>query len=258
MRLGSPTLASSWLGIAAPFWSALTILPLDAIGRQHLSRSSLQRVTFSWMAIPSTALFAATLSSFYPVVAVLNILFVWKGIRSTGRSKVLYLIGGGLISGIALLFNFSFLSILMLAGFVIAVDGLSRFSQDISQALWTTVRQGALYGAGVLVPLGLYWLMTGHSLTTVYTVAMSRHLGLERAYFPWLVLDSWDFILFLGIPTARLTAIALARWRSHPMQSLIVAWACTILVLLFSGTSRGEVGRVWMLLMPSHCSVPPL
>jgi hypothetical protein len=77
-----------------------------------------------------------------------------------------------------------------------------------------------------------------------------------RGYWLWLRFDLLDFSIFLGLP---LVAWGLAGipWRlrrtpsdTSPRPALIWTVAALVVALDLSGVTRGEIGRLWMPLMP--------
>jgi hypothetical protein len=79
-----------------------------------------------------------------------------------------------------------------------------------------------------------------------------------RDYAVWLVFDPLDLAIFIGLPVAvslvaaavRSTRRLLARARLQPDEAFRLAALAALLVLLVSGQTRGEVGRIWIPIMP--------
>jgi hypothetical protein len=78
-----------------------------------------------------------------------------------------------------------------------------------------------------------------------------------RRYALWLAFDPLDFAVFVGIPVAvlavvavTLSARALLRGQARPLDRMRVTAGTLFLLLVLSGTTRGEVGRIWIPLMP--------
>jgi hypothetical protein len=75
-----------------------------------------------------------------------------------------------------------------------------------------------------------------------------------RGYLLWLVFNPLDLTLFVGVPVAVLFATRVldaARSTSRdPHARFALAAAAGLVALLLSGTVRGEVGRIWIPLMP--------
>jgi hypothetical protein len=119
---------------------------------------------------------------------------------------------------------------------------------------------------GVAFGLGLGLVLAGGAaagcdLPAVFATSMDFHLThLHRAYWPWLLLHTWDLALFIGLPLFGLTLLSLADGRGHAIyrdgiQQVGVALTVTILAQVVSGTGRGETGRIWLFFMP--LALPP-
>src|SRR5690606_21926035 len=77
----------------------------------------------------------------------------------------------------------------------------------------------------------------------------------NRGYFPWVFYNLYDFIIFIGFGVTILYGAAVYKWlRSiHKRQKsdyLLVGTFVMLLMLNLSGSVRGEVGRIWIPLMP--------
>jgi hypothetical protein len=67
MNLSKVQLTSSWLGVAAPFWAALTIIPLYYLARSAANEAA-ARMAIAWLPIvPSVAMFLGSLNTPTPI-----------------------------------------------------------------------------------------------------------------------------------------------------------------------------------------------
>ena len=81
---------------------------------------------------------------------------------------------------------------------------------------------------------------------------------LPRAYALWLLFDPLDLAVFLGLPvalslvwaTARAARRLAARARPTAEEAFRLAAMAALAALLLSGQTRGEVGRIWIPVMP--------
>jgi hypothetical protein len=80
-----------------------------------------------------------------------------------------------------------------------------------------------------------------------------------RDYGAWLVFDPLDLAVFIGLPVAASLAAAGRSRRAPPRRRVRAcrrtrpsAWelSATLFLLLMSGQTRGEVGRIWIPIMP--------
>lgn len=247
--------ATAWLGVASPLWSALTVLPLYALARRVAGRSIALLAALLWPLVPATILFMGTLNSPYPLLATTIALALWTGITGAGRIRGALLVAvAGALSGAAIVLNLALVPVLLLCGLLAlfapwTLPGLtlrSRFMRSILAGVW--------FAVGLLVVGGLYALYAGHSPLRVIAIALGVHFGMARAYLTGVGLHLWDFVLFTGGPLCALACLAgyaAARRRTaSPVAALAGAFGLTLLILLLSGAAQGEVGRVWLFFMP--------
>jgi len=114
--------------------------------------------------------------------------------------------------------------------------------------------------AGLVVVALLVWFGLGVRLPEVWERGMAAHrqVTAPRTYGVWLGMNLLEFALFLGLP-ATVAVIASLYWTmrrrgqadggSH-LTYLALATVAVIALLDVSGRVRGEVGRIWLFLMP--------
>ena len=118
-----------------------------------------------------------------------------------------------------------------------------------------------LAGAAVVVALPV---AAGHEPVQAARTALTIHREIytePRSYALWLAFNPVDLGLFLGVPLALaygqqvLGALTRLRPAAGPSPTTVMdrfrlATAIGLALLLLSGTVRGEVGRIWIPLMP--------
>ncbi|MGE5531082.1 MAG: hypothetical protein ACM3VW_03055, partial [Bacteroidota bacterium] len=73
----------------------------------------------------------------------------------------------------------------------------------------------------------------------------------RRQYLPWLPMNLYDFALFMGPFLLTLVLAGISQVRRMPMlRGYLSGLAVTLLLIVLSGSTRGEVGRIWLFLMP--------
>jgi len=250
-------LASATLGMLSPVWAALAVLPLFWLGRRVLEDEEKARLAaLFWPLVPGLAMFTPTPNTVFPTLCLLVMASLWRGLlmRSYGWSAF-----AGFLAGGALFLNISLVPLLLLCG-LLALGyhfWLARYS-DEPPHLWWSLAVGAAFGAGLCLPWLAWLAYGGETPFAMLSTAMNQHLELERPYLPWLVLHLWDYSLFLGAPLAFFSAYTalktFAGWRPHLALSPLALWTLaltlTLLILNFSGTARGETGRVWQFFFP--------
>jgi hypothetical protein len=119
----------------------------------------------------------------------------------------------------------------------------------------------ALMGVGVIVPWLAAYALWGMNFFELLRAGLAAHYEIvtaHRDYALWIWMNVVDFVLWTG-PTLILLGMAgsgwlLARgWRLRPWRDwtglALILWI-VFLILDISGTTRGEIGRLWIFLMP--------
>lgn len=115
-------------------------------------------------------------------------------------------------------------------------------------------------GVTGLAAFGLPALL-GHRPVPALLTALAIHREIytaPRSYALWLLFNPLDFALFLGVPVAVIGLLALSRTLRQaagsgggtPVERFRLAAFGGMAVLLALGVTRGEVGRLWIPLMP--------
>lgn len=236
--------ASAWFGMFMPVWAALAVWPLYRVASRLIGLPGARLAVCWWPLVPALILFTPTWNTVYPLAALIAFWLLLKGLDG----HVGWLIGSGLVSGLLLFANFSLLPLLGLLGFYTLLHDLW-----LQHRRWfRPVRVGLWFGAGLLVPWLIFWLASGLTPLDLFNHAMANHLFQERPYLPWLWLHFWEWALLSGLPCVILWLwLALRRpMPQTPGALLALALLLTMLVLIFSGTARGETGRVWLFFAP--------
>ena len=166
---------------------------------------------------------------------------------SSGPRRWRGAIGAGLWGGVAVFLSYG-------APVFLAVGGVAAL------ALAPNIRRAsALAALAAAVTAGL-WVVPaalGHRPLASLGTALAIHrqeYTLPRGYTLWLAFNAVVLALFLGVPVA-------AAWLTRPVRAFISgsteapermrrALALAVAALLLSGQTRGEVGRIWLPLMP--------
>lgn len=251
MQLSNGQIASAWLGIASPWWAALTVIPLYDLGCRVGGVQLARRASAWWPLIPSIIMFLGTLSTPYPLGTVTVLWFFWLGLGRQAKGKfVPALVIAGALIGLLLFFSFAFLPFILFLGLFTLLywqdfePGTFRFK--LRQPLVT----GLLFGTGLFLIMILYTAVTGHTLLAIFESAMTYHFQLTRSYWPWLIIHLWDYALFLGLVLFLLALIGTFRFTEGPLRKMAVALNLTLLIVILSGTGRGETGRIWLFFAP--------
>ncbi len=253
--LAGVQVASAWLGVLAPLWSALTALPLFGLARRVAGEAVAVRAVLLWPLVPAAALFAGTLNSPYPLLATLAVLGLWSGMtRKAGPQSAILLLLSGALSGVLIILSLAHVPLLMLCGLLmLGLPWMDRAPARTNIA--RSVIAGVWFCLGTVVVMAVYGFLAHHSPLQVISVALNVHFELARAYLTGVGLHLWDLVLFTGLPLVMLAIMAVTgvprrSARPEATQVLAASLGLTLLVLVVSGTAQGEVGRVWLFFMP--------
>ncbi len=263
--LERPASVSAALGL----WSVLpllfgaaTIFPAYAVANQLLSGKASQLATILACTIPALILFAPKSVQFY---APLSLLLFWTFHAGLSARSTWKLLIAGFIASILTFLSMGngalILMLLLYASFLILfifrertamVDGFGNLTHLTVQLL--------TFGIGAVWVWLLYWLIWGVAPWDIAQVGLNQHYQLVtnlRSYEWWVGWNLVDVLVFSGWPLVLgfLGSLILAfhLWRQRGLEAtevLALALGTTIVFLNISGTARGEVGRLWLFLMP--------
>ncbi|NDJ76974.1 MAG: glycosyltransferase family 39 protein [Chloroflexi bacterium] len=249
MTWSDADMASAWLQILMPLWAALGIAPLYRLGVALFDRERARLAVALWPLVPGLAIFQPRFNVFYPLMTALMLLWLWRGMD---RNRPLWIGLAGAMLSVGLLFNLSLVPLGLLAGFFILGYRLLYQKEPFILA----VRDLWAFGAGCLSAWLVLWAVSFQSPYNLVTYALDQHYNMYRPYWPWLIMHPYDMFLFVGLPVAVLAVwrmIQLHQLRSKPVTAsdvLVGASALALIILVFSGTARGETGRVWLFFAP--------
>ncbi len=250
MNLSNAQLASSWFGIAAPLWAALTIVPLYFLGRAAADESTARKAIAWWPLVPSLAMFLGTLNSPTPLLSMTIVYFLWGGLSETGRGVNWRLVLAGILTAVAITLTFAFAPLILFAGLLALVTWQRDEQLSWVLDLRKPVMAGLQFGIGLLLVFAIYTVIGRHTPIQILANSMANHLDLKRKYWPWLGLHAWDFILFVGLPAFGLFIMGMTRWGRKSIRQLAATLSLTLIIVILSGTARGETGRLWLFFMP--------
>ena len=214
------------------------------------------RVGVLWSLLPGPMLMVPSIDAALalPIVGAAAILAFCVTRRPATKRVVLGAIGAGLLGGIALFTSYGAAAFL-----VIGCGAAAALGKDRSRIIF-------LLGLTAIVALSVNLLpmLAGHDPLAAARTALAIHRDAytaPRSYALWLLFNAWDFALFLGVPVA-----VLGVWRGvravvrcarasrssaiHPFCRFQTVAGLGLAALLMSGVVRGEVGRLWIPLMP--------
>jgi hypothetical protein len=256
----SAQFASAWPGMLMPLWGALTVLPLYALGRRLFDERAARWSVVWWPLLPGFLMFAPLPNMFYPLPTVISVLWLVIGLQ---RGRLRWIVAAGALTSFLTFLTFTFMPLILLQ--LLLIGGLwllRRQSRAVETGPDSTVRSLLRESVAFIGGLASIWvivyLVSGAAFVEIFRAALGAHLNLDRPYLPWLVLHPNDFFVFTGWPMTFLAfaGIGLSIWHVWRSRRLTVtavfnfALSLTLLALNFSGTLRGESGRILMFLAP--------
>lgn len=244
--------AVAWFEMSMPLWAALTIVPLQRFGRRVFSERTTRLALAFWPLIPGMALFTPRFNTVYPLLTLVTLLFLWRGLE---KQRAWPIVLAGFVVSVGTFLNFSLVPLGLLGGvLIIAYDNLwlRPALRSVQARLLLTVRQLILFGVGSSTVWIIYGALSGVTVADIIGLSLSAHLTLDRPYLPWLFLHPYDMFLFVGLPLALLSIrrMLAVRYLSGKGDVFALAMAVTLIALVLSGTARGETGRVWLFFAP--------
>ena len=254
MRLSNATIASAVIQMSLPILSGLVVIPLYDLAKRTVGKYAAIWVVAIYPLLPSFALWSARWDQFYPLLSCTAAACFWRGLtdaRLRYPQYALRIFFSGLLLSLAMFLSFGPLVILV----PLALAALLWALPNRHRRQWGRLVGGAfIFIAGLVVPWIVYQIAFGTGFLDIWRVSMTYHLGLGREYGVWLFYHLYDFLSFLGLPIAMLfgaaVVISLKRGWKHDRSVLPLGFGLGLLLLDFSGTSRGEVARVWLFLTP--------
>jgi hypothetical protein len=269
--------ASAWLGILMPVWGALTVLPLYVLGRRLFDEQTARWSVMWWPLLPGFLMFAPLPNMFYPLPTVMCVLWLISGLQ---RGQLRWVLAAAILTSFLTFLTFTFMplllfELLLIGGLWLRQRQLAAGQQPSGAAdgsfRWL-LRMLIGFAGGLIAVWVVIYLISGASFFDVFRAALGAHLNLDRPYLPWLILHPNDFFMFTGWPITLLAFVGIGSsvgqvWRTRmltPAHVLTFALSLTVLALNFSGTLRGEAGRIlvfmapfWLLVAGSALSAAP-
>ena len=233
--------------------AALTVWPGYVLARQWLEPAKARLATLLMATIPALILFAPKVVQLYPPLVLLLFLCLVYG-QKTSR------MGWYALAGLL----YSLLTFLSLGNLALALPIVLYLLLDLWRSHQLNTIQlikigGTLSLTGLSLWL-LFWAGWGVPPWAVIQTGLEQHYALVtrlRHYEWWIFWNLVDVLMFAGWPLVlgfvlTLTGI-FAAFRSRRLTApymLTLSLFILLLSLNFSGTARGEVGRLWLFFMP--------
>ncbi len=258
-----------FIAAALGFWSilpllaaALTPLPAFVLARQLLYGRTIRLATVLIAATPALLLFAPKSVQLYPPLALT---LLWAFIKGLQRESKGWMLLAGLLFSLLTFLSLGNASLILLLGVFTVLYFLFGESENQDDALkasnWRNfIWPISAFAMGTIAIWGALWLMYGSSPIAIAQTGLQQHYQLVtnfRRYDWWVIWNLIDLSIYSGWPVILgfIGSIILAfdlqrRKMLAPVDFLTISLMITILALNFSGSARGEVGRIWLFIMP--------
>ncbi len=230
---------------------ALSLVPLFLLARAAAGRSTALTVCTLFALSPAPVLFFQGLDSLLLLLALAGMALMLRALQG---GKLLPAGVAGLVIGAGFLVSFGAMAAGLLTGSLAVLCALRGGRRHA----WLSV---AAFTGGVALVILVGHVACGMKLHVILRQGMAAHreftwVGFRRDYPTWLVLNVVEFACFLGLPLC-IAVIGAGReavrrgWRGLSQADLVgLAGVLVLLLLNLSGSVRGEVGRVWLFMMP--------
>jgi hypothetical protein len=260
-----PAAVSAALGIWAILpliLAAFTVFPAHAVAKQLVKEHVVPLATILAGTLPALILFAPKSVQLY---APLTLVMFWIFNSGILHRSAWRLLAAGMLGSILTFFSLGngalFLLFLLYSLLLIFFSRRGVPAEPLrSQKPSAIFVQLLSFIAGALSIWLIYWLSWGVPPWDIFVSGLEQHYQLVthiRRYEWWVVWNIIDLAIFSGWPIflgffgSLIPAIRYWRYkRLGAVDALSISLALVILMLNFSGSARGEVGRLWLFFMP--------
>jgi len=231
---------------------ALVVLPAYGIGTVAFDRRTGLIAALLAGTMPSLLHFAPSIDG---IGALLALTYLWLWMLAVRRGEVWLYILAALGAAVMLLWSFGYAILLVLAVIVAIPVWGQTYPDEMGRHL-----RGVAWG--IVVFAAIQQLLSSgleYNILTALPASVAVHrqvlAAAGRSYWSWLPMNLYDFLLFMGPALAVMSVAAISnglkqqRWPALP-QGLVIGLLVIVALLLLSGSTRGEVGRIWVFLMP--------
>ncbi len=237
--------------ILTTIW-VLIALPVFGIGAVIFNRRVGLILALLAVSLPSLLHFTPSIDGFGAVLAA-SFVYLWL-LALKGARWWAYVLASA-ATAIMLMWSFGFLALGLLA-LVVAIPMWRQASQH--NQFWP-------HGRGLVVCIAAFtfaylavYLWSGYNVLLALPASLAAHRQIlaswGRSYWIWLPMNLYDFLLFMGPALVVVAGVAIYQGlagRRWPLLARGFVWGLliTLALLVISGSTRGEVGRIWVFLM---------
>ncbi len=246
-QVGPALFSCAVLGLCA----ALVLVPLHALARSLAGRRVALLACGLYALAPAPILFFQGLDALIALLALTAIALAHSALDRGcwGRGAA-----AGIVLALACFISFGAVAAVGVTAVYAALYTLRAGPAARRTLLWV----GVAGAVGFIVTMGIEHFICGGRLPAIFTQAMASHREFtwvehSRTYLTWLGMNPLEFAWFMGLPVCVIIGYAIRRLLAEGGtrgSTLGLAALAVLALLVVSGSVRGEVGRVWLLLMP--------
>jgi hypothetical protein len=259
--LNQPAHIVAALGIMAfvPVIAAnVAILLVYLLARRLFAPPGVRLATLLTAVMPALLIFAPLPDQLFVPLSLGVLLAFLAGFAQQNSARLIYFFIAGLllsVSSFLSLGNAALLLPLLLFVALTISAGRNAPAQTVSLSVLASLREIILpFGLGAAAVWLVYWLGWGVPPWAILQTSLAEHYALatsQRSYGHFFVYNLVDLILFAGVTAVAGLALGLLDKRANlTARQLAASLAVFILLLNLSGSTRGEVGRIWLFFTP--------
>lgn len=226
--------------------SSLSVIPTYLASKLIYGGKTAKRSIFLLLLVPTLVFFVPINDTFLQIFSITSFYFLLKGLKSLNYS---YFIASGLMLFLGVFFNLSLLPVAIIlflfALFYLLRKQLLNFKFAILASL--------SFAFGLLSPLIFLKLTFNFDFIKMVQIIMANVPDIHtRSYTLWIYYNLQDFLIFSGIPvTISFLTLSFENIKSVFTKTLnnldIFSFSLLLMLLIldFSGSVRGETGRLW-------------
>lgn len=225
-----------------PFTSTLALIPLYKLTKLLYGvRAGLISILL-YISVPSIILFTPLNDVFLPIFTLTALYLLILG---TDQQSKLKLFIAGLIFSVGLMFSISLIPLLLIILSIFFIRKKKKMATELEFSLF----------AGIIIFPALFSLLGNNFLELIKV--LKSGLPENRPYGTWVFYNLYDFFIFCGIPASFLffanikaeVVLSLKKYFSR-LDIFPISFIAMLLILNFSGSTRGEVSRIWLPFAP--------
>lgn len=238
--------------------AALLAVPVHRLAGRLFAPAPPRLATLLAATLPALLIFAPTPDQIFAFLSLLSLLWLVVGLRRGGWGSA---VAAGLLVSLM-----TFLSLgnaawaALLGGYLLLWVIWPNMTDDVQPDVAKRWAMLALFGLSAASLWLVYWLGWGVAPWEIARAGLGQHYELVtslRRYDWWLGYNLLDFVLFAGpvvvagLATAAILALSRPEARRSEAGRLALLLVGLLLAINVAGSTRGEVGRLWLVFMPT-------